>query len=90
MWNLNFLELSKEESCYRKYAIKIDESLLFIKSIVVDTSTSQFIHIDLFMAYEFLLLPHEQFLTYQYFITGKRYDLLSHMLWLGYRTCEHD
>ena len=90
MWNLNFLELSKEESCYRKYAIKIDESLSFIKYIGIDTTTSQFIHIYLFMAYEFLLLPHEQSLTYQYFITGKCCDLLSHMLWLGDRTCEHN
>uniref|UniRef100_A0A7S4JFB4 Phospho-2-dehydro-3-deoxyheptonate aldolase n=1 Tax=Odontella aurita TaxID=265563 RepID=A0A7S4JFB4_9STRA len=89
-WNLDFVENTDEGSRYRKFAVKVDESLRFMKAIGIDTSNPTFTQTDFYTAHECLLLPYEQALTRQDSITGKWYDCSAHMLWVGERTRELD
>lgn len=89
-WNLDFVEQTEEGSRYRKFALKVDESLRFMKAIGINTADDVFTKTDFFTAHECLLLPYEQALTRQDSTTGKWYDCSAHMLWVGERTRELD
>lgn len=89
-WNLDFVEQTEEGSRYRKFALKVDESLRFMKAIGINTGDDVFTKTDFFTAHECLLLPYEQALTRQDSTTGKWYDCSAHMLWVGERTRELD
>jgi len=89
-WNLDFVEKSGEGSRYRKFASKVDESLRFIKSIGVDTSSETFNQVSFYTAHECLLLSYESALTREDSTTGKYFDCSSHMLWVGERTRQRD
>ena len=89
-WNLDFVEQTDEGSRYRKFALKVDESLRFMKAIGINTADDVFTKTDFFTAHECLLLPYEQALTRQDSTTGKWYDCSAHMLWVGERTRELD
>jgi len=89
-WNLEFIDSTTEGSLYRKFAVKVDESLRFMKAIGIDTSSDRFTKTDFYTAHECLLLPYEQALTRKDSVNGKWYDCSSHMLWVGERTRELD
>lgn len=59
-WNLDFVSASAPGSMYRHLAEKVDDALMFMKAIGVDTTMPPFTSTDFFIAHEALLLPYEE------------------------------
>ena len=81
-WNLDFVERTEEDSRYRAFAEKVDDSLLFMRSIGVDTHAPTFSQVDFYTAHEIKMLPLEESLTRNDSTTGKWFDCSAHMLFV--------
>lgn len=81
-WNLDFAETTPEDSRYRIFAEKVDESLLFLRAAGVDTHAPTFSQVDFYTAHDCKLLVLEEALTRTDSTTGKTYDCSAHMLFV--------
>mmetsp|Transcript_13147 Transcript_13147/g.28540 ORF Transcript_13147/g.28540 Transcript_13147/m.28540 type:complete len:477 (+) Transcript_13147:49-1479(+) len=88
-WNLDFVEQTEEDSRYRVFAEKVDESLLFLRAAGVDTHAPTFSQVNFYTAHDCKLLPLEEALTREDSTTGKTYDCSAHMLYLRQPTARH-
>lgn len=85
-WTLDFVEQTPVGSRYRNMALKVEESLRFMKAIGLDIHGPEFSQVDFYTAHECLLLPYEEAMTRIDSTTGKYYDTSAHLLWVGERT----
>mmetsp|Transcript_30866 Transcript_30866/g.45134 ORF Transcript_30866/g.45134 Transcript_30866/m.45134 type:complete len:468 (-) Transcript_30866:639-2042(-) len=81
-WNLDFVEQTGEDSLYRAFAEKVNESLHFVRAVGIDTQGPSFEKVDFFTAHDCDLLPIEEALTRKDSTTGKTYDCSAHMLFI--------
>jgi len=89
-WNLEFVDQTEEGSKYRQLAMKVQESIRFMKAIGVNTRGENFKTVDFYTAHECLLLPYEEALTRLDSTSGKYYDCSASMVWVGERTRQLD
>lgn len=94
-WNLDFVQKSSQSSRYEAVAKRLDDSLAFMASIGITSSSSpQLREVDFYTSHEALLLYYEQALTRRDSTTSRKedgyegdwYDCSAHMLWIGDRT----
>ena len=88
-WNLDFAETTPDNSRYRLFSDKVDESLLFLRAAGVDTHAPTFSQVDFYTAHDCKLLPLEEALTRTDSTTGKTYDCSAHMLFVRDPTAAH-
>jgi 3-deoxy-7-phosphoheptulonate synthase len=98
-WNLDFVKQSSQAEKYESIAKRLDDALMFISSIGINSeSSSQIKETEFFTSHEALLLPYEQALTRQDSTTARKsqgyegdwYDCSAHFLWIGDRTRQVD
>jgi len=82
-WNLDFIDQTEEGSKYHTIAEKVEDTLLFMKAIGLDTASSTFTQTSFYTAHECVLLPYEQALTRIDSTTGRWYACSAHLLWIG-------
>ena len=83
-WNLDFVDKTDEDSRYRTFAEKVEESLLFVRAVGIDTGVDAFRKVDLYTARRCNdSLLYEQALTRRGSTTGGWYDCSAQMLFLG-------
>lgn len=85
-WTLDFVEQTPVGSRYRDMALKVEETLRFMKACGVKLDGPEFQKVDFYTAHECLLLPYEEAMTREDSTTGKYYDTSAHLLWVGERT----
>jgi 3-deoxy-7-phosphoheptulonate synthase len=90
-WNLDFVKQSPSSARYQDLAARLDDTLAFMASCGLTSSTTpQIAETDFFTSHEALLLPYEQALTRVDSTSGDWYDCSAHMLWIGDRTRQPD
>jgi 3-deoxy-7-phosphoheptulonate synthase len=90
-WNLDFVKQSPSGARYQDLAARLDDTLAFMASCGLTSSTTpQIAETDFFTSHEALLLPYEQALTRIDSTSGDWYDCSAHMLWIGDRTRQPD
>ena len=88
-WNLDFIANSALSEKYHQLANRIDETLAFMRAVVMD-SAPQLREVSFFTAHEALLLNYEEAFVRRDSLTGRWYDCSAHMLWIGDRTRQLD
>jgi 3-deoxy-7-phosphoheptulonate synthase len=90
-WNLDFVKQSPSSARYQDLAARLDDTLAFMASCGLTSSTTpQIAETDFFTSHEALLLPYEQALTRVDSTSGDWYDCSAHLLWIGDRTRQPD
>lgn len=90
-WNMAFIENNPLGERYQNLARRIQESLLFMKTLGITSENTPVIReTSLYTSHEALLLNYEQALTRVDTLTGDLYDCSAHMLWIGERTRQPD
>ncbi len=87
-WNQDFVARSAGGKRYEKLTGRIDRTLAFMKALGVDPE--QFTTVEFYASHEALLLDYEAALTRTDSLTGARYDLSGHLVWIGERTRQLD
>ena len=87
-WNQDFVARSAGGKRYEKLTVAIDRTLAFMKALGVDPA--QFTTVEFYASHEALLLDYEAALTRTDSLTGGRYDLSGHLVWIGERTRQLD
>ncbi|MBM86456.1 MAG: 3-deoxy-7-phosphoheptulonate synthase class II [Rhodospirillaceae bacterium] len=92
-WTLSFISNSPQGERFEELAVRIDESLRFMRACgVTPESTQQLRETDFYTSHESLLLGYEQAMTRQDTITDDKgwYSTSAHMVWIGDRTRQPD
>jgi 3-deoxy-7-phosphoheptulonate synthase len=87
-WNQDFVARSAGGKRYEKLTGRIDRTLAFMKALGVDPE--QFTTVEFYASHEALLLDYEAALTRTDSLSGGRYDLSGHLVWIGERTRQLD
>jgi len=90
-WTLDFLHDTPASERYQELAVRISESLDFMRACGVDPDTDANLRTtDFFTSHEALLLGYEQSLTRVDSTSGDWYATSGHMVWIGDRTRQPD
>mmetsp|Transcript_18530 Transcript_18530/g.29951 ORF Transcript_18530/g.29951 Transcript_18530/m.29951 type:complete len:534 (-) Transcript_18530:553-2154(-) len=88
-WNLDFLEQADDEeggpgARYRALAEKVEDALLFLEAVGVDTRAAPFTQAAFYTGHAVApeALPYEAALCREDSTTGRRYACSAHLLWV--------
>ncbi|GGG58418.1 phospho-2-dehydro-3-deoxyheptonate aldolase [Salipiger pallidus] len=89
-WTLGFTE-GEKAARYREMAMRIGDTLDFIKAAGIDSNRSAALHqVHFYTSHESLLLEYEEALTRVDSTSGKWLAGSGHMVWIGDRTRQPD
>ena len=83
-WNQDFVAHSPSGQRYERLAEEIDRAIAFMHACGADPE--EFRAVEFYASHEALLLDYERPLTSADAVSGLRYDLSAHLLWIGERT----
>ncbi|MCX8997525.1 3-deoxy-7-phosphoheptulonate synthase class II [Rhizobiaceae bacterium BDR2-2] len=90
-WMLGFVKDSPQAERYRKLAVRITETMDFMRAIGISSETNPNLReTDFFTSHEALLLGYEEALTRVDSTSGDWYATSGHMIWIGDRTRQPD
>jgi 3-deoxy-7-phosphoheptulonate synthase len=87
-WSLDWLEQAQDQERLRPFFSQVHGTLRFMRTLA-GSQPGEFLHRELYISHEALLLEYEAALTRQH-TDGRWFNLATHWPWIGLRTAQPD
>ncbi|BBH46174.1 3-deoxy-7-phosphoheptulonate synthase [Pseudomonas sp. KU43P] len=85
-WSLAWLEQAQDQARLRPFLSQVHGTLRFMRTLA-GSQPGEFLHREMYISHEALLLEYEQALTRQH-TDGRWFNLATHWPWVGLRTAQ--